>query len=102
MAVRTIIRMGHPALRIPARDYPADSIGSPEFTELITDMRETLHAYGGIGLAAPQIDVGYRIAIVEIENTTTRYGEVEATVRSVSGEHVVLKFQEALIGDVPG
>ena len=79
MAVRTIIRMGHPALRIPARDYPADSIGSPEFTELITDMRETLHAYGGIGLAAPQIDVGYRIAIIEIENTTTRYGEVEAT-----------------------
>lgn len=71
--------MGHPSLRIPAREYPVDQIGGVEFKELIADMRETLHAYGGIGLAAPQIDVGYRIAVVEIENTMTRYGELERT-----------------------
>ncbi|MEM7196558.1 MAG: peptide deformylase [Pseudomonadota bacterium] len=79
MAVRQVIRMGHPNLRVPAKDYPAELIGSSEFNTLIEDMRETLHAYGGIGLAAPQIDVGYRIAIIEIENTKTRYGEVEHT-----------------------
>ena len=69
--------MGHPNLRVPAEPYPVELIGSPAFEELIRDMRETLHAYGGIGLAAPQIDVGYRIAVIEIENTSTRYGEVE-------------------------
>ena len=79
MAVRTVIRMGHPSLRIPARPYPTELIGSPEFNTLIDDMQETLHAYGGIGLAAPQIDVGYQLAIIEIENTRTRYGEVEHT-----------------------
>ena len=55
MTVRTVIRMGHPLLRSPAEPYPEQLIGSAEFETLIEDMRETLHAYGGIGLAAPQI-----------------------------------------------
>ena len=66
MTVRTVIRMGHPLLRSPAEPYPEQLIGSAEFETLIEDMRETLHAYGGIGLAAPQIEVGYRLAIIEI------------------------------------
>jgi peptide deformylase len=79
MTVRKVIRMGHPSLRVPAAAYPLEQIGSPAFQVLIEDMHETLHDYGGIGLAAPQIDVGYRIAIIEIENTSTRYGEIEHT-----------------------
>ncbi len=79
MTVRDVIRMGHPNLRIPAEPYPRELIGSGEFDMLIEDMRETLHAYGGIGLAAPQIDVGYRLCVIEIENTETRYGTIERT-----------------------
>ena len=71
--------MGHPLLRDTAEPYPEEQIGSLEFETLIEDMRETLHAYGGIGLAAPQIGVGYRLAIIEIDNTTSRYGEIEHT-----------------------
>ncbi len=78
MSVRKIIRMGHPRLRERAVDYPVTQIGSGAFLELITDLQETLHAYGGIGLAAPQIDVGFRIAIIEIEDGMTRYGEIES------------------------
>lgn len=77
MAIRTVIRLGHPHLRRVAPDYPVDAIGSAEFQELIKDMRETMHETGGIGLAAPQIDVDYRIAIIEIEEPSTRYGEME-------------------------
>lgn len=83
MTIREVIRMGHPSLRQPAAEYPLDQIGSPAFSTLIEDMRETLHAYGGIGLAAPQIDVGFRIAVIEIENTQTRYGELAHTPFSV-------------------
>ena len=79
MAVREVIRMGHPRLRVPAAPYPTEHLGSAEFNELVSDMRETLNAYGGIGLAAPQIDVGLRIVVIEIENTSTRYGEIEHT-----------------------
>ena len=71
--------MGHPNLRVPAAPYREENLGSAELNELVSDMRETLHAYGGIGLAAPQIDVGLRIVVIEIENTSTRYGEIEHT-----------------------
>ena len=40
-------------------------------------MIDTLHDYGGIGLAAPQINEGIRLAIVEIPAGPTRYGELE-------------------------
>ena len=77
--IRQIIRMGHPTLREVAEPYPLEKIGSKEFYELIEDMRETLHEAGGIGLAAPQIDVPYRIAVIEITNTESRYGEIPLT-----------------------
>ena len=79
MTVREVIRMGHPSLRVPAVPYSAELLGSAAFNELVSDMRETLHAYGGIGLAAPQIDVSLRIVVIEIENTSTRYGNIEHT-----------------------
>ena len=77
--IRQIIRMGHPTLREVAEPYPLEKLGSKEFYELIEDMRETLHEAGGIGLAAPQIDVPYRIAVIEITNTESRYGEISLT-----------------------
>ena len=83
MTIQTIIRMGHPTLRIKAANYPVDKIGSPEFKTLIKDMRETLEDSGGIGLAAPQIDVSTQIAIIEIVETSTRYGEIQQLPFSV-------------------
>jgi peptide deformylase len=78
MAVRKIIRMGHPHLRVPANPVPAEAIGSPELARLIDDMVDTLHDYGGIGLAAPQIDEPLRLAIVEIPGGPSRYGDIDA------------------------
>lgn len=98
MPVRKVIRMGHPTLRVPAQPYPVDQIGTPDFETLIEDMRETLHAYGGIGLAAPQIDVGYRIAVIEIENTSTRYGEIEHTPFGVYVNPVITPTQDEAAG----
>jgi peptide deformylase len=77
MAVRKIIRMGHPTLRSIAQLVPDAAIGSAELDRLIEDMVDTLHDYGGIGLAAPQIDEPLRLAIVEISGGPSRYGEIE-------------------------
>ena len=78
MAVRKIIRMGHPALRRPARPVAAADLGSDAMHRLVADMIDTLHDYGGIGLAAPQINEGIRLAIVEIPGGQTRYGHLDA------------------------
>ena len=66
--------MGHPALRRVARDVPAEDIGGDALHRLVVDMIDTLHDYGGVGLAAPQINENIRLAIVEIR-TQNRDGE---------------------------
>jgi len=78
MAIRRILRMGHPVLREAARPLELDEIGSEQLQDLIDDMADTLQDYGGIGLAAPQIGESIRLAIIEIEGGLTRYGELEA------------------------
>lgn len=78
MAVRKIIRMGHPHLRRVAQSVPDELIGSDALAQLVDDMVDTLHDYGGIGLAAPQINEDLRLAIIEIPGGPTRYGEIEA------------------------
>ena len=62
MAIRKIIRMGHPSLRIPADNVAEEFIGSPAMQRLLLDMTDTLRDYGGVGLAAPQIDEPLRMA----------------------------------------
>ncbi len=78
MAVRKIIRMGHPHLRRIADPVSDALIGSDELARLVSDMADTLHDYEGIGLAAPQIDENIRLAIIEIPGGRSRYGEIEA------------------------
>lgn len=83
MAIKEIIRMGHPTLRLPAEPYPIKKIGSDEFHELIADLRDTLTAAGGIGLAAPQINVSVQVAVVDIPAGPTRYGDLSPVPFSV-------------------
>jgi peptide deformylase len=70
--------MGHPTLRKPARRLEARELASPEMGRLVHDMIDTLNDAGGIGLAAPQIDEPVRLAIIEIDGGTSRYGEIPA------------------------
>ena len=83
MAVREIIRMGHPTLRRRARPLTAQEIQSADTRRLVTDMIDTLRASGGIGLAAPQIDESVRLAVIEIPGGRTRYGDIPAMPLSV-------------------
>jgi peptide deformylase len=83
MAVRKIIRMGHPLLRQPAAPLTPDQIASDDTRRLIVDMIDTLHDYGGIGLAAPQIAEPVRLAIIEIQDSGSRYGDIPGMPLSV-------------------
>ena len=76
MAVRKVVRMGHPVLRQPAQDLTVQQLKSDWFKRLVVDMTDTLHDYGGIGLAAPQIGESCRLALIEIAGGPTRYGEI--------------------------
>jgi len=76
--IRTLCRMGHPVLRQTARKLTREDLGSPEIRALIADMRENMHHYGGIGLAAPQIGESVQLAVIELEAGKNRYGSEDA------------------------
>ena len=98
MAILDIIRMGHPTLRQIAAPYPVDKIGSEEFKTLIRDMHETLHASGGIGLAAPQVNIPVQVAVVEIINNESRYGDIPTIPFSVFVNPVMTVIAEETAG----
>jgi peptide deformylase len=67
MSILKIARMGHPVLRKRARKVEAAEVKSPAFQKLVDDMIETMREYDGIGLAAPQVHEGIRLALIGIE-----------------------------------
>jgi len=64
MAIREVLKMGDPRLLAVAQ--PVGEFGTPDLENLLTDMRETMRNLNGAGLAAPQIGVGRRIAVIDV------------------------------------
>jgi peptide deformylase len=61
----TIVQAGDPVLRRPVRALRPNEIRSREIRELIEQMKETMHAAPGVGLAAPQIGMNLQLAVIE-------------------------------------
>jgi len=73
MAVREVLRMGHPVLRERAK--PVEDFGAP-LQALLQDMKDTMAFKNGAGLAAPQIGVSQRVVIFGVEKNP-RYPDAE-------------------------
>ena len=63
MALRTIRTLGDPVLEKKCREVKEMT---PRIKELIQDMYETMHNGEGVGLAAPQVGILKRIAVVDV------------------------------------
>ena len=61
--IRDIVRYGDERLLAANADV---DLASPALPALLADMLETCHAAPGIGLAAPQIGVNQRVAIIDL------------------------------------
>jgi|SRR5688572_8801237 len=82
MAVREILRMGDPRLLRVAAPVAASEIGSAGFTQLLTDLFDTMAAAGGVGLAAPQIGENKQVVVFGFE-TSERYPDAEPVPRTI-------------------
>jgi peptide deformylase len=60
-----IVQLGDPVLRARARDIAPAALAEPKMKQLIDAMRETMRDAPGVGLAAPQIGLGMRLAVIE-------------------------------------
>jgi len=73
MTVLPIREMGDPVLREEARAVTSEELAGEEVQRLIDDMIETMRAADGAGLAAPQVGVPLRIAVIEVRAGNPRY-----------------------------
>ncbi len=74
MSIRPVLVIGDPQLKQISQAVPLSLIGSQELAELIDDLRDTMSARDGAGLAAPQIGVPLRLVIFGI-SSNPRYPE---------------------------
>ena len=60
-----IVQAGELVLRREAQPVPPEKLGTVELRALVDEMVATMRAAPGVGLAAPQIGVGWQLIVVE-------------------------------------
>ena len=80
MSVREVLRMGDRRLLQPSA--PVSGFGSADLNALLDDMRDTMRALDGVGLAAPQIGANLRVVIFGVDENL-RYPEAESVPQTV-------------------
>jgi peptide deformylase len=98
----TIVQAGEPVLRKRARTLTANEIRSREIQGLIADMKETMYAAPGVGLAAPQIGRNLQLAVIEDRKEYTKDWTAEQLAereRRPVPFHVLINPRLTLLGD---
>ena len=81
--------------RLLERSREVDRVGTPEMATLLEDMRDTMRAQNGAGLAAPQIGVGLRVVIFGVDRNP-RYPDVEPVPYTVVINPVVIPLSDEM------
>jgi peptide deformylase len=63
--IHPIVKYGDPVLETPAK--AVEKFGE-ELATLVADMFESMYAARGVGLAAPQIGIGLRLAVIDVSD----------------------------------
>ena len=93
MSVKEVLRMGDPCLLRVAE--LVDKFDTPALQELIQDMRDTMAAESGAGLAAPQIGVNLQVVIFGVEENP-RYPDAEQVPFTILVNPTLFQLDEEL------
>ena len=95
MAIFPIRTFGDPVLRTPAK--PVEEVDE-RIGKLVEDMVETMYDAPGVGLAAPQIGVGLRVAVFDSGDGAGARTMINPRIVATEGEW---EFEEGCLS-VPG
>jgi peptide deformylase len=99
MAIRNVLRMGD--ARLWQRAEPVSHFGTQQLHDLLADMRDTMKALNGAGLAAPQIGVALRMVIFGVQHNS-RYPDAESVPETVLINPVITLMGEVIEEDWEG
>ena len=97
-----ILQTGEPVLRKTARLLRPNEIRSREIRDLIEEMKQTMYAAPGVGLAAPQIGQSIQLAVIEDRDQYMKDWTAEQLAereRKPVPFHVIVNPTLTLIGD---
>ena len=86
--IYSIVKYGHPVLEKRGEDVT--EFDTPELHRLVEDMFESMYSAKGVGLAAPQIGVGKRLAVIDIstgEDPAQKIVLINPEVVKTEGSH---------------
>ena len=86
MAIRTIRTEGDEILKKKSKKV---EVIDEKIKELIEDMKETLHKYNGVGLAAVQVGILKQVVIIQEEEDSPIYVLINPEIISTSGTQTV-------------
>ncbi len=93
MAIKEVLQMGD--ARLLERAKEVNLFNTPALHNLLKDMRDTMQALDGAGLAAPQIGVDLRVVIFGIEQNP-RYPDAEAVPQTVLINPIITPLSEGV------
>ncbi len=99
MAVMPVLKMGDQRLWKVAK--PVIHFDTAQLHELLADMRDTMQAMNGAGLAAPQIGVGLRVVIFGVQYNS-RYPDAESVPETVLINPVITPLGDTVEEDWEG
>lgn len=79
-----IITIGHPTLTMVADEVPFEEIASKTYQELIDNMITTMKNAGGVGLAAPQVNISRRLFVMKPSSFKKAEAIINPTIEYVS------------------
>ena len=101
MAVRDVLLSGDPRLHLPSRPVPPSQFGGQALLALVHDLRDTMAARDGAGLAAPQIGVPLQVVIFGITHNP-RYPEAPPIPETVLVNPVITPLDPELVAAQEG
>ncbi|MDR2129296.1 MAG: peptide deformylase [Burkholderiaceae bacterium] len=81
MSIHSILKMGDARLLRVAQ--PVRDFGGTALRQLVADLLETMHAAGGVGIAAPQIGVDLQVVVFGGDAPNPRYPQAPLVPRTV-------------------
>jgi peptide deformylase len=94
MSVRYVLRMGDPRLLEVAQ--PVTHFNTAELRGLLADMRDTMTALDGAGLAAPQIGIPLRVVIFGVQ-ANPRYPDAEQVPDTVLINPIITPLGDEMV-----
>ena len=101
MAVQPVLRLGDPRLRVRSAELEAADFGGSKLMALVEDLRDTMAAAAGAGLAAPQIGVPLRVVLYGMD-ANPRYPDAPPIAETLLVNPVITPHRRRVRGGLGG